>query len=247
MSATSLSPRDTLRKFQRYVDALAPALEHVDRCEPFESYCKGLILPGERKSVEPMAARIAPRSVRATHRSMPHFVATVIEWPTDHDQPIEYWLSTLGERTPLQTLVTTIMRRWRIERDYQELKSELGLAQYEGRSWLGFHHHAALCVTAYGFLLLQQGTFPPHPPAFGYRNLPYPAISSRGALPIRTVRHKSDSIATKRAFLIAALVPTRPHCPVCRTPPGRKALSCSGVYDTVVLTRAPHPVTRSAR
>jgi hypothetical protein len=51
--------------------------------------------------------------------------------------------------------------RWRIERDYQNLKQELGLGQYEGRSWQGFHHHATVCIAAYGFLLITQGGFSP--------------------------------------------------------------------------------------
>lgn len=48
------------------------------------------------------------------------------------------------------------MTRWRIERDYQELKQEFGLSHYEGRGWRGFHHHASLCIAAYGFLLSQR-------------------------------------------------------------------------------------------
>jgi len=410
MSNTSASGRAVARRFERYAKALAPALGHADRVEPFESYCTGLILPGERKSVEPMAARIAPRAVRAKHQSMHHFVSTspwnadrllrqiaklvvpdlerrasinawiiddtgipkkgkhsvgvahqycgqlgkqancqvavtlsiataaaslpiahrlylpeewatdrerrasvgvpndvrfktkpeialeqiraaiaqgipqstvladaaygnnaafrdgltalnltyalaiqsntcvwrpgekplaprrrtshlgrppsalrrttshhpvsvlelahklppnayraiawregtndvllsrfaavrvrpshghrpqsilpaeewlVIEWPKSEAKPTKYWLSTLDKNASLKSLVATIMQRWRIERDYQELKSELGLTHYEGRSWLGFHHHAALCVAAYGFLLLERGAFSP--------------------------------------------------------------------------------------
>ncbi|MCH8479216.1 MAG: IS701 family transposase, partial [Wenzhouxiangella sp.] len=52
--------------------------------------------------------------------------------------------------------IDTVMGRWRIERDYQELKQELGLGRYEGRNWRGFHHHATLCIAAYGFLLLER-------------------------------------------------------------------------------------------
>ena len=48
------------------------------------------------------------------------------------------------------------MGRWRIERDYEELKQELGLGHYEGRNWRGFHHHASLCIAAYGFLMLER-------------------------------------------------------------------------------------------
>ena len=53
-------------------------------------------------------------------------------------------------------MADTVMGRWRIERDYQELKQELGLGHYEGRNWRGFHHHASLCIAAYGFLTLER-------------------------------------------------------------------------------------------
>jgi hypothetical protein len=56
----------------------------------------------------------------------------------------------------MKSLVATAMGRWRIERDYQELKSELGLHHYEGRNWRGFHHHASLCIAAYGFLMRER-------------------------------------------------------------------------------------------
>ena len=68
----------------------------------------------------------------------------VFEWPEGEAEPTKYWLSTLPEDTPLAVLVDVIKLRWRIERDYEELKSELGLAHFEGRGWRGFHHHASL-------------------------------------------------------------------------------------------------------
>jgi SRSO17 transposase len=58
-------------------------------------------------------------------------------------------------------LVTIAKLRWRIERDYQDLKQELGLGHYEGRGWRGFHHHATLCIAAYGFLISERSTMPP--------------------------------------------------------------------------------------
>ena len=70
--------------------------------------------------------------------------------------PSKYWLSTLPPDSALATLVETAKLRWRIERDYQELKQELGLDHYEGRGWRGFHHHMALCVAAYGFLVSER-------------------------------------------------------------------------------------------
>ena len=80
----------------------------------------------------------------------------LIEWPADQDEPIKYCLSTLSETTPLNELVAAAHQRWRIERDYQDLKQEFGLGHYEGRGWRGFHHHASLCIAAYGFLMSER-------------------------------------------------------------------------------------------
>ena len=76
-------------------------------------------------------------------------------------QPTKYWLSTLPPDAPIATLVENAKLRWRIERDYQELKQELGLDHYEGRGWRGFHHHIALCVAAYEFLVSERISIPP--------------------------------------------------------------------------------------
>src|SRR5204863_7503367 len=76
--------------------------------------------------------------------------------PTGDAQPLKYWLSTLPEDTPLQRMVFEAKMRWRIERDYQDLKQDLGLGHYEGRGWRGFHHHASLSIAAYGFLVAQR-------------------------------------------------------------------------------------------
>jgi SRSO17 transposase len=80
----------------------------------------------------------------------------LIEWPIDQREPTKYWLSTLPENTAINDLVNAAHLRWRIERDYQDLKQELGLGHYEGRGWRGFHHHASLCIAAYGFLMAQR-------------------------------------------------------------------------------------------
>jgi SRSO17 transposase len=80
----------------------------------------------------------------------------LIEWPEAAPEPTQYWLSTLPEDTPINDLVAAAHMRWRIERDYLELKQELGLGHYEGRSWRGFHHHASLSIAAYAFLVAEQ-------------------------------------------------------------------------------------------
>jgi SRSO17 transposase len=88
----------------------------------------------------------------------------LIEWPEGEDEPTKYWLSTLPSNITFRDLVDAAKLRWRIERDYQELKQEVGLGHYEGRGWRGFHHHATLCIAAYGFLISERETIPPSGP-----------------------------------------------------------------------------------
>jgi SRSO17 transposase len=85
----------------------------------------------------------------------------LIEWPRGEKEPTKYWLSTLPKNIGFARLVDLAKLRWRIERDYQELKQEIGLGHYEGRGWRGFHHHASLCIAAYGFLISERETIPP--------------------------------------------------------------------------------------
>jgi SRSO17 transposase len=107
------------------------------------------------------ALRLRPAS-RDWKRTEPHPEEwLLIEWPKGEPEPTKYWLSTLPAETPIETLVDTAKLRWRIERDYQDLKQELGLGHYEGRGWRGFHHHASLCIAAYGFMVSLRETFPP--------------------------------------------------------------------------------------
>jgi SRSO17 transposase len=80
----------------------------------------------------------------------------LIEWPTDQAEPVKYILSTLPANTSLNDLVGTAYQRWRIERDYQDLKQDFGLGHYEGRGWRGFHHHASLSIAAYAFLMAER-------------------------------------------------------------------------------------------
>jgi SRSO17 transposase len=118
---------------------------------------------GTNKTLRSRFATMRVRGAnRDNQRSTPHEVEwLLIEWPKDEDAPTKYWLSTLDESVSKSDLINTVMTRWRIERDYQNLKQELGLGHYEGRSWRGFHHHATLCIAAYGFLLIDQGGFSP--------------------------------------------------------------------------------------
>ncbi len=82
----------------------------------------------------------------------------LIEWPAHEAEPSKYVLSTLPEDTSIHDLVSATYQRWRIERDYQDLKQDFGLGHYEGRGWRGFHHHAALSIAAYGFLMAERLT-----------------------------------------------------------------------------------------
>jgi hypothetical protein len=88
----------------------------------------------------------------------------LIEWPEGEAEPTKYWLSTLPKDIAFESLVDLTKLRWRIERDYLDLKQEIGIGHYEGRGWRGFHHHATLCIAAYAFLILERETIPPSGP-----------------------------------------------------------------------------------
>jgi SRSO17 transposase len=75
----------------------------------------------------------------------------IVEWPPGHDEPTKYWLSNMDRRTPLKTLVRLAKIRWRIEHDYRELKTGLGLDHFEGRSFIGWHRHVTLVCLAQAF------------------------------------------------------------------------------------------------
>ena len=107
------------------------------------------------------ALRVRP-SHRDTWRAEPHAEEwLLIEWPDGDKEPMKYWLSTMPADTSLAAMVDTAKLRWRIERDFQDLKQEIGLDHYEGRGWRGFHHHAALSIAAYGFLVAERSPIPP--------------------------------------------------------------------------------------
>jgi SRSO17 transposase len=131
-------------------------------------------------SAEKLSSRFARLRVRAAHRDERLAEARaeewlLVEWPQGESEPTKYWLATLPDDIALDRLVDLAKLRWRIERDYQELKQELGLGHYEGRSWRGFHHHATLCIAAYGFLISERETIPPSAPRAAGR-LPKPAV-----------------------------------------------------------------------
>ena len=128
-----------------------------------------------------LSSRFAAVRVRCAHRdynrSQPRPVQwLLIEWPKEEPEPIKYFLSTLPASTPIKELVRVTKLRWRIERDYQDLKQEFGLDHFEGRSWRGFHHHATLSIAAYGFLLTERMAYPK-------KTLQHPLLGEIPALP----------------------------------------------------------------
>jgi SRSO17 transposase len=117
-------------------------------------------------SAQALSSRFARVRVRAARRDEQRHQTRpeewlLIEWPKGESEPTKYWFSTLPEDAALHRLVYFAKLRWRIERDYQELKQEVGLGHFEGRGWRGFHHHATLCIAAYGFLISERGAIPP--------------------------------------------------------------------------------------
>lgn len=111
---------------------------------------------------EPMTSRFAFARVRAAHLwhkgyvEEPHEEWLIAEWPEGEEAPTDYWLSNLPPDTEPERLARLARLRWKIELDYRQLKGELGLDHYEGRSWLGWHHHTALVTAAHGFLTLER-------------------------------------------------------------------------------------------
>jgi SRSO17 transposase len=143
---------------------------------------------------QPLKSRFAALRVRPAHRD--HERAEpypeewlLMEWPKGESEPTKYWLSTLAASTTVRELVRMAKHRWIIERDYEELKQELGLGHYEGRGWRGFHHHATLCIAAYGFLVAERSRFSPSARSghLELRASPLPAgFRPRGSRPRRT-------------------------------------------------------------
>ena len=168
-----------------------------------------------------MSSRFCALRVRAAHRDYDRAEVRdeewlLVEWPEGAEEPTKYYLSTLPKRTSVKTLVRTVKLRWRIERDYEELKQEIGLGHYEGRGWRGFHHHASLSIAAYAFLVAERGRFSPSgvgrgtprlkaarvPRGFRPRGAPDPARASQPDLD-----RIDASAADRRAGRAASSVP----------------------------------------
>jgi len=151
----------------------------------------------------------------------------LIEWPEGEAEPTKYWLSTLDKNISFRRLVDIAKMRWRVERDYQELKQEVGLGHYEGRGWPGFHHHGTLCFAVYGFLISERETIPPSAPRCsrtitqsavpdGYRprGAPDPAPTPRPQLD----RHHASNIGRRNRPNAVAVPLLRASLPTQHTP-----------------------------
>jgi len=162
-----------------------------------------------------LRSRFACLRVRPAHRDanrhQPRPVEwLLIEWPRGEPAPSKYWLATLPGDTPVAQLVRLAKLRWRIERDYQELKDAFGLDHFEGRGWRGFHHHGALCIAAYAFLAAERARLSPPEPLSFLRPVRLPrgftprgAAGAAGAPRGRIHRHPA-------AGALAGPVPARP-------------------------------------
>lgn len=152
---------------------------------------------GTKTSLRSRFARVRVRAAHANHPRQEEWL--LIEWPRGEAEPTRYFLSTLPADTSFKALVATVKMRWRIERDYRELKQEVGLSQYEGRNWRGFHHHASLCIAAYGFLMLERlsgvkkNTTRLKTPALPEGFLPRGSVPDAAA---RSVVHRNDTLSS---------------------------------------------------
>jgi SRSO17 transposase len=123
------------------------------------------------------------------------------EWPTGETEPTKFWLATLPVGVSLKQLVRLAKLRWRIERDYQEMKQEIGLDHFEGRGWRGFHHHAALCAVAHGFLALRRALSPPEKdtvdPAGGSPSIAASTATTARHLPALPPHHRPGKLTQR--------------------------------------------------
>lgn len=130
----------------------------------------------------------------------------LIEWPMAEEEPTGYFLTTLPRKMSKKEIVCLIKERYRTEQIYQELKGELGLDHFEGRSFPGWHHHVSVVLCAYAFLVAERSrAFPPRPEG--------------KVIPVRSdarpERHFPDSIATVRMTIARVLLKWLPRCPLC--------------------------------
>jgi SRSO17 transposase len=175
-----------------------------------------------------LVSRFTAQRIRPAHRDYEREqpwpeLWLLIERPEDEDEPTKFWFANLPADTSIDHLVRQAKLRWRIERDYLELKQELGLGHYEGRGWRGFHHHASLCIAAYGFLVAERLRFPPkggstkpsfrlpvRPKTFKPRGSPHQARTSRR--PIHRYNALAHRHRTRPTTTPMSMLPTDSRC-----------------------------------
>jgi SRSO17 transposase len=165
------------KRLQRSVDHQPLSVKQLAFWLPASAWKEIGWRPGSQATLR---SRFAAVRVRPAHRDYKRTEPypeewLLIEWPKKESEPTKYWLSTLPAKTSMKSLVKMAKHRWIIERDYEELKQELGLGHYEGRGWRGFHHHGVLCIAAYGFLVSERNRFSPSARA-GHVRLSTPSL-----------------------------------------------------------------------
>jgi SRSO17 transposase len=147
----------------RHLDREAMTLLEVAKALPAKAFRRITWREGTKGELSSRfaALRVVPAQGRHAGKELEQEQWLLIEWPEGEKEPTHYWFSNLSERTSLRRLVRLAMLRWRVERDYQDLKQELGLKDYQGRMWRGFHHHLVLCMAAMYYLALHRRVFPP--------------------------------------------------------------------------------------
>ena len=172
-----------------------------------------------------MRCGAAALRLRPAHRDYLQTTMRAEEWllverREGEKEPVKYFLSTAPVYASLAQLVFVAKMRWRIERDYQDLKQDFGLGHFEGRGWRGFHHHATLSIAAYGFFDApapgnEQRRCSGHKKtSFNARCLPFPRVTCLGQAR-RAQRHVPDSITTLRILLSIELIRALGFCPHC--------------------------------
>ena len=151
------------RRWREPVKGKATALSEIAATLPTSAWRKVTWREGTRG---PQSSRFAAVRIRTAHRhALGHAPSEELwllcEWPRRQELPSKLYLSNLPLGTSLKKLVYLAKLRWRIERDYQEMKGEFGLDHFEGRRWAGFHHHVACVAAAHAFLALERARFPP--------------------------------------------------------------------------------------
>jgi SRSO17 transposase len=144
---------------KRFVDAKHEPVPISELAEalPVSSFRRISARPSSRFAF----VRVRPAEMHARGRPPDDEHWLICEWVDGELKPNKFMLCSLPPTTTIKELIRLLKLRWRVERDYQELKGEIGLDHFEGRTWPGFHHHATLCAAAHAFLALRRALSPP--------------------------------------------------------------------------------------